>query len=390
MLSRAGPAKDTLYGFGGDDTLDGGDGGDQLQGGVGDDTLTGGAGNDRLFGNVGNDTLDGGPGNDTLTGGAGSDQFRFHAGFGSDAIADYTLGASKAASEKIYLCMGTQTNQPGHSGMNSGSNHVITVTFNGATNKITLTGINTDHDNLNIVIPASMGETCTVIRGTANNDILMGTPQRDTMYGLDGNDELYGLGADDILNGGPGADLLDGGEGTDTASYAGSAAGVNVDLNSTGRGGDALGDTLTRIENITGSDQNDILRGDGNNNRLSGGRGNDVLVGRAGDDELQGGIGTDKFQFYGTFGADTIEDYTLGASKDASEGIYLCMGTETNLPTHSGVDSGGNRVITVTFNSATAGTITLKGVTSGSTNFGNLNIVIPASSGELCSLAPAP
>src|SRR3546814_17659561 len=68
-----------------------------------------------------------------------------------------------------------------------------------------------------------------------------------------------------------------GGSGTDTASYAGSANGVTVDLTTgTGLGGDAQGDTLSGIENLTGSNYDDTLTGDGGTNSLTGGNGNEA------------------------------------------------------------------------------------------------------------------
>ena len=81
-----------------------------------------------------------------------------------------------------------------------------------------------------------------------------------------------------------GADSLDGGADTDTADYSSSAAGVVVRLwNGTGQGGDAQGDVLVNIENVTGSDQNDALIGANNvNNVLSGGGGADYLNGLSG------------------------------------------------------------------------------------------------------------
>ena len=83
-----------------------------------------------------------------------------------------------------------------------------------------------------------------------------------------------------------------------------------------------------------------------------------------------------KFNGWG-FAADTIEDYTLGATKEDSEKIYLCIEKENYQVAHSGADSGSDHVITVTLGGATVGTITLKGITSSSDNFANLNIVIP-------------
>ena len=112
--------------------------------------------------------------------------------------------------------------------------------------------------------------------GTNNSETIGGTPYDDTIFALDGddsvlgfwgNDQLIGGSGNDYLVGGPGADLLDGGTDSgpstyqdtdvkgDTAGYAGSPAGVTVDLElGTGSGGDAEGDTLQNIEHVIGSD----------------------------------------------------------------------------------------------------------------------------------------
>ena len=74
------------------------------------------------------------------------------------------------------------------------------------------------------------------LTGSAFNDTLTGDAGANTLAGGDGNDTLQGLG---------GADVLQGGNGTDTASYAASAAGVNLSLSSnTALDGDAAGEHL--------------------------------------------------------------------------------------------------------------------------------------------------
>ena len=119
---------------------------------------------------------------------------------------------------------------------------------------------------------------------TSGNDVLFGTTGNDTIDLLAGDDhytayagadQVNGNAGNDTLIGGAGADSLDGGADTDTADYSSSAAGVVVRLwNGTGQGGDAEGDVLVNIENVTGSDQGDVLIGANNaNNVLSGGGG---------------------------------------------------------------------------------------------------------------------
>ena len=85
----------------------------------------------------------------------------------------------------------------------------------------------------------------------------------DTITGSAGNDTIFGFDGNDTLIGGPGADALDGGTGVDTASYVTASAGVVVNIAAPGfNTGDAAGDTYTLIQNLTGSNFDDILYGD--------------------------------------------------------------------------------------------------------------------------------
>ena len=94
-----------------------------------------------------------------------------------------------------------------------------------------------------------------------------------------GNDTLIGGGRQRHAIGGCRQRIMDGGAaGSDTASYADAAAGVTVSLaittaqNTVGSGTD----TLTNIENLTGSNLNDTLTGNTAANILNGGAGNDT------------------------------------------------------------------------------------------------------------------
>ena len=147
---------------------------------------------------------------------------------------------------------------------------------------------------------------------------------------------LDGGAGDDILIGGAGADRLIGGAGIDTASYAASAAGVTVNLaTGVGSGGDAQGDTLSGIENLTGSNSADNLTGDNNSNTLMGNGGNDVLIGGVGQDVLDGGDGVDYLE--GGAGADRLIG---GAGIDTAVYASSTAGVTVNLAT--GVGSGGD------------------------------------------------
>jgi len=107
--------------------------------------------------------------------------------------------------------------------------------------------------------------------------LIVGTEHNDTLIGTSGIDIVIGLGGDDWIEGKQGADTLDGGAGKDTASYSSSSVGVTVDLTSgTGKDGDAEGDKLTNIENIVGSDFDDILIG--YNHEMTKAKGNEFLI----------------------------------------------------------------------------------------------------------------
>ena len=100
-------------------------------------------------------------------------------------------------------------------------------------------------------------------------------------------DTLTGDSGANTLEGGAGADLLDGGAGEDWLSYAGSAAGVSVNLATGAVSGDhAASDSITGFEAVRGTGQADTLTGDSLDNTLEGRGGADVLSGGAGADWL--------------------------------------------------------------------------------------------------------
>ncbi|MEZ5924506.1 MAG: calcium-binding protein [Hyphomicrobiaceae bacterium] len=121
----------------------------------------------------------------------------------------------------------------------------------------------------------------------SGNDTIRGTPGADVLAGYAGSDTFYG---------GAGGDAFLGGTGTDTVSNANASKRVIVVMRDPQvNTGDAAGDTFDSIENITGTNFNDIIYGpDGSAvNVLKGGKGNDILAGLGGGDRIDGGSGTD-------------------------------------------------------------------------------------------------
>lgn len=237
---------------------------DLLIGTDGTDSISGLAGNDIIRAEAGDDVIFGGDGGDLLYGGLGTDRV------------DYT-----ASDSGVRVSLATRFGQGG----DAQGDELFSIEA--------LTG-------------SGYGDT---IDGGAGDNALDGGAGHDLIGGLDGADTLLGGTGNDTLAGGAGDDLIDGGAGNDTADYTTSTAGVSVSLTAgTAAGGDAAGDVLTGVENLTGSDQADVLEGDGGANHLSGGRGADTLLGGAGDDVLTGGRGADVIS--GGDGIDTA-DYAL-------------------------------------------------------------------------------
>ena len=200
-------------------------------------------------------------------------------------------------------------------------NAVITTVSNGVTSTMTLTGISAAQltaadftfagnstqtlngsDSADDLFGGAGGD---ILKGNAGDDRLFGEQGYDSLNGGAGNDSLFGGQDSDLLEGGAGADLLDGGAGIDEATYRTALAGVTVSLASGGTGGDAAGDAYVSIENMWGSNFDDVLEGDDQANRIFGLDGNNVIRGGGGNDELYGGNGNDTF--YGGAGADRID-----------------------------------------------------------------------------------
>lgn len=133
------------------------------------------------------------------------------------------------------------------------------------------------------------------LRGGQGHDDLRGGDGRDLLDGGDDADVLDGGAGDDVLIGGHGDDVLRGGAGADTADYSRCGAAVSVDLARGRATGDGT-DTLSSIENATGSMGDDTLTGNGGANVLDGGAGNDRLAGGGGNDRLLGGDGSDSLE----------------------------------------------------------------------------------------------
>ena len=221
----------------------------------------------------------------------------------------------------------------------------------------------------------------------------MPVPPPTTITGTPGDDDLFGTVGNDVIDGLEGNDQIFGGDGSDWVTYQGSLTAVEVFLGPTGFGSASGGygdDNLSGIENIVGSNFDDIIsasssnpaatdnifNGLGGNDTLLGGRGNDTLYagdgqdslygqqgddvidgengndfmrGGTGNDTLTGGSGFDRVSFFPT-GSDTVTSGVTvslllqGVAQDTGQGLDTLNGIEalSGTPFNDSLTGDGN------------------------------------------------
>jgi Ca2+-binding RTX toxin-like protein len=349
----------------------------------------GDSGANKLIGGTGDDRIIGRGGKDTLTGGAGNDVFVYDTrGFGQDTITDFNTNGDRIDLSFLNIADFDTLKPFIHQ---SGAHAFITLGWNGSTESIYLSNVslgslsasdfifNTSTSDLTVDGTGSWdalfgGAGNDTINGGAGNDTISGGGGNDTIsgggggqiFGGDGNDtisggsviyegsDIYGGSGDDIidsgdgtdiLRGGAGADVLIGGGGTDAASYYGTSGAVTVNLQTgTGIGGEAQGDTLSGIEDVTGGKGGDKLTGDAGANVLAGYEGNDTLAGGGGADHLVGGVGNDLLR--GDAGADHLAG-GLGSDTVTYWGTDTAVTVNLRTGTASGGDAQGDSLDSV-------------------------------------------
>jgi Ca2+-binding RTX toxin-like protein len=312
---------------------------------AGNDTINGSAGNDSLIGLGGNDQISTGGGLDNINAGDGDDTIILNGvrtgGSINGGNDEDTLVASMAAASAPTVPGDTYSTVQ----LTGALSNVETVQFSSlagerlrvavgswhANQITTLTG-GAGSDQLQIIALSNVSTSFTLAPLTLtdwnadDNVMLVGVSQGPTpsnftldssaysgqavLIGGAGNDTLTsGAGNDFVLTNGGGADTVstgagndtiipqgavtgsnfDGGADTDTANYSANSVGITVNLTAGTATDGANTDTLTGIENVTGSGHNDFLTGDGNANSLVGGDGSDTLIGHGGNDTIDGG-----------------------------------------------------------------------------------------------------
>ncbi|MCI5094894.1 MAG: hypothetical protein MRY77_01115 [Rhodobacteraceae bacterium] len=332
--------------------------GNVLQGNEGSNLLMGLQGADWLIGGLGGaDTLDGGDDHDTASFALATSgvQVRLADGQATTGAQTITLQSIENVSgtgmgdhltgddaDNILRGLGGDDWFVASAGddMIFGGSGFDTLTFSGNAKRVII-----DLDQGTAVTRHDVGDLLSYHQVSGIEGVI-GTRKSDFMDAGDAGATLRGLGGWDWMVGGARADRFDGGDHRDMLSYAGSRSGVHVSL-AAGRGweGEARGDRIENIENLTGSSHFDILTGDDGRNLLRGLGGNDVLTGKGGADDLFGGIGNDTLN--GGSGFDTATytgaraEYTVDRLMDGSVQVSGADGIDTLLSVEGLIFSDG-------------------------------------------------
>ena len=294
----AGDGDDFILGRGGRDTICARDGFDTVRGGRGADVLDGGAGDDGISGNGGRDTLLGRSGADFMSGDSGNDYIE--AGPNPFPSLDDLMGG------------------PGDDELFGGPGLDRTLYF-----------VSKDAVQVDLGADTASGDGTDTLHdiegaiGSDFDDVLIGDDGSNGLSGGEGDDTIQALDSgtlevdSDLLTGGGGDDVLEGGDGFDFVNYDAACQPVEVDL-STGAATGQGADTLSGIEGAFGTECDDVMIGNDEDN---------AFLGLEGDDEMDGAGGTDTVIFLLAFGPVSV-DLAAGSSSGPVAGSDVLDGFE--------------------------------------------------------------
>jgi Ca2+-binding RTX toxin-like protein len=205
----------------------------------------------------------------------------------------------------------------GEKGVDTDGNGSVDVTFAGEPDHVNIQA-SPQADVINFQGSLKTGKAFagdTRMLGQAGNDLLIGGEGRDEIFGEGGDDELFGMGGNDGMVGDgsedQGSDLIDGGEGEDLIGF--SRGPVRVDLAAGGPQDTGQGkDRIVSVEDVNGTQEDDVLLGNEAANRIVGFDGDDTIDGRGGKDSLDGQAGDDTLSYADAPAAVQVD---LGESK---------------------------------------------------------------------------
>ena len=253
-----------------------------------------------LIGGNGDDTIAGLAGDDTLIGGKGDDIFIYSAG--NDIITDYSPLATKNNGDRISLA----------------SNQKITATSLNGKN-ITLTIGNADSDSIGSI----------QLTNGINKEITV-------------NDETFVVGKDNLVT-------------------LKSSLGENIDISESAFITSIDAAKYKAAANITGSTQDNALKGGSGDDKIFGNEGNDTIYGGAGNDSIDGGSDNDKI--LGEVGADTLnggegnDSLTGGAGND----VFIYSSGNDVITDYSPLATKNNGDSIILADNQTIKNVTMKG-----------------------------
>jgi Ca2+-binding RTX toxin-like protein len=310
--------------------------------------VVGSAYGDELRGNSNDNNFDGQGSNDIVEGRGGDDYL-----YGNTGNDRYVFEGSR---------LGFDTLRDWRNGVDPKPDNILDFQFFGGS--VTVDLARTDRQVIskgNLELQWAYADIIAQVYGSMGSDKIFGNDLNNTLTGGDANDLLEGRGGNDTLKGEAGSDRYVFGNGKlgddqvheansvgkefDSLDFRPRTSGVEVAANTTqqqninldGTAGSrlVLSSTAT-IENLYGTDEGDILRGNSLDNdiwgmlgddRISGFGGNDELFGMNGDDKLYGGYGNDLLSggrhddyMAGYFDDDTYEFYAGGRDEIVEDG----------------------------------------------------------------------
>ncbi len=331
-------------------TLTGTEGQDIITGGGGNDIINAGGENDIINFTIGDET-------DTVNGGAGNDLMNISGTAGADILRVlYTGGATNRI---------TNVNAGSVTGV-----EVVSLDLVGGIDTLSYNPLNPPNTTVDVSVNLAAG-TATGFASIAGVENATGGSGDDTFIG-DINNNIFVGGANN--NG-----ALDG----DTYSLAGTSAGAVITQTSA-TSAEAGTDTLSGIENFTGSQGNDVitvnggqntvdgqggddtLNAGGGNDRVFGGAGNDTIIYNVGGgaDAVNGGAGSDTLQILGSappnavtvsYNGTSISNVAGGAISNVESVTIDLLGGSNDTLTYS----GGSQAVTVNIATSTASGFTL-------------------------------
>ena len=311
----------------------------------GGQSISGTEHSDGVFAGSGNDTFiyEIGQGSDTFDGGAGSDTLKIDASsvagdgtvtIGSSSLSVGSLTVNYNSVERFDITLGAGNHEVDASGsafdqltLNMGGGDDIYRaaaglghTLNGGDGENDLVDYSGLSNGLNIILNGT-------VSGSGVSHTLSGF---ENVRGSTGNDSIVGTTGNNVFLASNGTDFISAGGGVDTFDASSASAAVIAFLNEGSAWGSASwgsnSTSLRHVENLKGSDFDDVLEGNSSANELHGGLGNDRLAGYGGDDFIFGGDGIDTAVFDGGIGSYRID--TATKTIIGSDGTTVLDGVE--------------------------------------------------------------